>query len=90
MQTLKQYPSRYLLNEAYSLLSRLQQVQPFSMTMPMVKGASVSEVSLKAVTELLEKGKSELRIKVHEFIDKIKLSQNDMWGYPSCSPSLPS
>jgi len=40
----------------------------------MVKGASVSEGSLKAVTELLEKGKTELRIKVHRFIDKIKSS----------------
>ena len=72
MQTLARYPFDYLINEAYSLLSRLQQVKPFSMTMPMVKGASVSNESLKAVVELLEKGKSELRDHVRLFIEKVK------------------
>jgi len=77
VQTLAKYPFDYLINEAYSLLSRLQQVKPFSMTMPMVKGASVSDKSLKAVIELLEKGKSELRAHVHLFIDRVKTADNN-------------
>ena len=36
------YAKDYLINEAQSLLSRLRQVKPFSMTMPMVPGAAVS------------------------------------------------
>src|ERR1700760_2208358 len=62
------YPFDYLINESYSLLARLGQVNPFSMTMPMVKAASVSDKALKEITALLEKGKSELRQNVHRFI----------------------
>jgi hypothetical protein len=75
VQTLDKYPFDYLINEAYSLLSRLKQVKPFSMTMPMVKGASVSGKSLNAVIELLEKGKSELNDHVHLFIEKVKTAE---------------
>ena len=46
------------------------------MTMPMVKGASVSDKSLKAVIELLENGKSILRTHVYLFIEKLKASKN--------------
>jgi hypothetical protein len=42
------------------------------MTMPMVKGASISDKALKEIIELLEKGKKELRNNIHQFIDKIK------------------
>lgn len=52
-------------------------MQPFSMTMPMVKGASVSDKSLKTVMELLEKGTSELRSRAYLFIEKIKTSDNN-------------
>jgi hypothetical protein len=72
VQTISQYPIDYLLNEAYSLLSRLKQVKPFSMTMPMVKGASVSDKALRAVTDFLEKGKSELRSNIFQFIGLLK------------------
>jgi hypothetical protein len=80
VQTLAKYPLDYLTNEAYSLLSRLQQVKPFSMTMPMVKGASVSDKSLKTVMELLEKGKSELRSRTFLFIEKVKKADSSSSG----------
>jgi hypothetical protein len=78
VQTLKQYPFDYLINEAYSLLSRLKQVKPFSMTMPMVRGASVSDKSLKAVIDLLENGKSILGAHVHRFIQEVKRSKKNI------------
>jgi hypothetical protein len=62
------YPFDYLLNESHSLLARLGQVKPFSMTMPMVRAASVSDKALKEITTLLEKGKTELRQNIHRFI----------------------
>lgn len=42
------------------------------MTMPMVKGASVSDQALRDITGLLEKGKRELRDNIYKFIDKVK------------------
>jgi hypothetical protein len=80
LQTLSQYPVEYLFNEAYSLLVRLNQVKPFSMTMPMVKGASVSSEAFKQITELLENGKTNLRKKVYKFIDKTRIRQFDRTG----------
>jgi len=61
----------YLLNEAQSLLARLNQVKPFSMTMPMVKGASISNEALTEIIGMLEKGKHQLRRAVSGFIKTI-------------------
>jgi hypothetical protein len=72
LQQLSTYPYEYLLNESYSLLARLGQLDPFSMTMPMVRGAAVSDKALKEITELLEKGKIALRKNIHSFIDNIQ------------------
>jgi hypothetical protein len=72
MSTISQYPFEYLANESQSLLARLVQIKPFSMTMPMVKGASVSDKALKEIIRLLEKGKEELRNNIYKFIDNIK------------------
>ena len=69
-----QYSFEYLNNEAHSLLSRLNQVKPFTMTMPMVKGASVSARAFKEVIDLLEDEKAVLRKSVYEFIEKLKQS----------------
>jgi hypothetical protein len=66
------YPYDYLLNESYSLLARLGQVKPFTMTMPMVKAASVSDKAVKEITVLLEKGKKELRDKIHRYIHIVR------------------
>jgi hypothetical protein len=72
MVAVNTYPYEYLINESESLISRLQQVKPFSMTMPMVKGASVSNRALKEVMELLEKGKKGLYDAVSKYIQKVK------------------
>jgi hypothetical protein len=75
MSTLSQYSFEYLANEAQSLLARLVQIKPFSMTMPMVKGASVSDKALKDIIRLLEKGKEELRNNVYKFIEDIRAAK---------------
>jgi hypothetical protein len=72
---LSKYPWDYLLNESYSLLARLGQVKPFSMTMPMVKAASVSDRALKEITLMLEEGKKELRDKIVRFINVVRRSK---------------
>ncbi|NCD68721.1 hypothetical protein [Mucilaginibacter agri] len=70
-----QYSFEYLNNEACSLLTRLNQVQPFSMTMPMVKGASVSAKAFKEIIELLENEKAALRKNIYRFIKQVKRQQ---------------
>ncbi len=72
MTAINRYPFDYLISEAQSLLARLQQVKPFSMTMPMVKGASVSNRALKEVMELLDKGKNGLHVAVSNYIQNAK------------------
>jgi hypothetical protein len=72
MVAANKYPYDYLVNESQSLISRLQQVKPFSMTMPMVKGASVSSRALEELTGLLEKGKQEIYDSIKAFIEKVK------------------
>ncbi|MBE7173294.1 MAG: hypothetical protein INR73_22165 [Williamsia sp.] len=77
MLAVPKYAYEYLENESLSLLSRLKQLKPFSMTMPMVKGASVSNEALKSVIELLEKGKKLLYASMSKFIDKVNASQKE-------------
>lgn len=67
-----QYSFEYLNNEARSLLARLNQVKPFSMTMPMVKGASIGKAAYKEVIALLEREKSVLRKGINKFIEDLK------------------
>ncbi|RYF96868.1 MAG: hypothetical protein EOO00_01625 [Chitinophagaceae bacterium] len=66
------YALDYLLNEAQSLLSRLHQVKPFSMTMPMVQGAAVSDRAMKEVSELLEHGKNAVFKSISAFINTVQ------------------
>lgn len=68
MPPLHTYPYEYLINESFSLLTRLNQMKPFSMTMPMVKGAGISGKALKEVVELLETGKKQLHTSIKTFI----------------------
>jgi hypothetical protein len=74
VQHFSRYPSDYLRNEAYSLLARLNRVKPFSLTMPMVKGASVSGRALQQISDLLENSKQELRNNTYKFIETIQSS----------------
>lgn len=72
VHTQRPYATDYLLNEAYALLTRLVAVKPFSMTMPMVLGAAVSDKAMKAVTGLLEEGKQKLRRHLFQFIERVQ------------------
>jgi hypothetical protein len=74
------YPYEYLINESQSLISRLQQVKPFSMTMPMVKGASISTKALDEVVGLLEKGKKEIHKSITQFIEKVNIAKQQRGG----------
>ena len=72
MTTLQTYLVDYLINEANSLHERLHMVKPFTMTMPMVRGASVSGEAFKGITMLIENGKNELHKAVLDFIKMAK------------------
>lgn len=77
MQVYNTYPYDYLLNEAQSLLARINQVKPFSMTMPMVRGASISWMALKKIMNLLEKSKHELYHSICAFIKEVKKAKEE-------------
>lgn len=72
MQDLMKYSTEFLISESKSLLSRLEEVKPFEMTIPMVRGASVSEEAFKQIGMLLNKGKIDLNKKIRDFINKLK------------------
>ncbi len=80
MTAVDKYPYEYLINESQSLISRLQQVKPFSMTMPMVKGASISDKALNEIVGLLEKGKSEIYTSITQFIEKVNAARKQQKG----------
>lgn len=66
----------YLKSEAISLLNRLGQHQPFSLSTPMVAAASPSDAALRAITDHLIKTKRELRQRVQAFLEKLS-GKND-------------
>jgi hypothetical protein len=80
MTAVDKYPYEYLINESQSLISRLQQVKPFSMTMPMVKGASISVKALEEIIGLLEKGKREIHTSITKFIEKVNTAKQQQIG----------
>lgn len=68
------FETQFLINEAASLLNRLNSLKPFSLTMPMVPAACVSDEALKQMTNHLVKGYRELKMKVNDFINYTKSS----------------
>lgn len=66
------FSSQFLVNEAQSLLSRLESVKPFALTMPMVVAANLSNEALKGITDLIVKGNKELKKSVHNFIGFVR------------------
>ncbi len=71
MRNLKKYSTEFLISESKSLLTRLEEVKPFKMTMPMVRSASVSEEAYIKVSDLLDKGKLDLNKRICNFINKL-------------------
>lgn len=62
----------FLVNEAKSLLTRLNLVKPFALTMPMVTAANVNDEAMKGITNLLLAGNKELRKEVNQFIQFLR------------------
>ncbi len=62
----------YLKNEALSMLTRLGQLQPFSLSTSMVTAAGPSNEALRAITNHLVSAKTELRQKVHTYLSQLK------------------
>lgn len=62
----------FIENEVLSLLTRLDQQQPFSMTMPMTPAASVADEALRAVTDHLTTGRRSLRHQASHFLRQVR------------------
>jgi hypothetical protein len=66
------FETQYLINEAESLLSRLNMIKPFALNMPMVTAACVSDQALQQITNLLIGGYKELKKKINAYINWTK------------------
>src|SRR6478609_9571716 len=66
------FTTQFLVNEALSLLSRLEMIRPFALNMPMVIAASIPDDALKAITDLIVAGNKELKGRISSFISWIK------------------
>ncbi|RBL91161.1 hypothetical protein [Chitinophaga flava] len=62
----------FLINEAQGLLTRLKQLQPFEMSMPMVIAAAVPYIAQKEIYTLMTVGKAHLTERVLSFIKNVK------------------
>lgn len=71
------FETQFLVNEAESLLSRLNMVKPFTLNMPMVMAASVSDKAMQGITNLIAGGYKELKKRIHHYINWLKSSLND-------------
>ncbi|MDX2306441.1 MAG: hypothetical protein NW226_26770 [Microscillaceae bacterium] len=65
----------FLIQESYALLSRLNQVKSFDLTISSVEAAKVSREAYQGIQILLDKGKRELFSKVNHFIQVLKQQQ---------------
>ncbi|HKR04875.1 MAG TPA: hypothetical protein VJY62_09580 [Bacteroidia bacterium] len=70
------HSQQFLIGEAKSLLTRLNLLKPFALTMPMVNAANVTNEALKEITNLLLAGNKELKLRVHRFILRLKNEHN--------------
>jgi hypothetical protein len=70
------FETQFLVNEAESLLTRLDTVKPFALNMPMVAAAAVSDDALREITNLIIQGYKELKRKIYDYINWTKKSAN--------------
>lgn len=63
---------RFLVNEAQGLLTRLKQLKPFEMAMPMVPAAAIPYEAQRGIYELILKGKQLLGDRVKRFIQRMR------------------
>ncbi len=74
------FETQFLINEAESLINRLSDIKPFTMNIPMVLAATISDEAMRGITELLIKGYRELKHKVNDYISWVKQPQNHATG----------
>ena len=65
------FATQFLINEAFSLKSRLKSVRPFALTSPMVAAACISDPALKGITDLIIQNTKELNGRIDSFINEI-------------------
>jgi hypothetical protein len=68
------FETQFLINEAESLLARLKMIKPFTMNMPMVMAASVSDKAMQGITNLIVVGYKELKKRINDYINGLKSS----------------
>ncbi|HAD12476.1 MAG TPA: hypothetical protein DCF33_08560 [Saprospirales bacterium] len=69
---------QHFTHEAYGLLERLRQTDPFSITMPMVAAAGISQAALQAITQHWGNRRSQLEKEIGQFlalVDKLTPEQ---------------
>lgn len=66
------FETQFLINEAESLLSRLKMLKPFTMSMPMVMAASISDKAMQGITNLTVAGYKELKKRINDYINGLK------------------
>src|SRR6185436_19774497 len=70
------FETQFLVNEAESLLSRLKQMKPFSLNMPMVLAAGISDKAMQGITNLLLGGYKELKKRINDYSNWVRSSLN--------------
>jgi hypothetical protein len=65
----------FLINEAQGLLTRLEQLQPFATSMPMVTAAAIPYVAQMEIHKLILAGKKKLGDRVRGFIRKMRTTE---------------
>ena len=58
----------FLVNESRALLTRLRQVKPFLLSMPMVVAANISPAAQQGIHQLLGDNYQELKVKIQQFM----------------------
>ncbi|MBV9963194.1 MAG: hypothetical protein JO072_13190 [Parafilimonas sp.] len=70
------FATQFMVGEALSLLSRLEMVKPFALSMPMVVAANIPDEALKGITDLIVSGNKELKKRVRDFVNWVKHSSS--------------
>lgn len=66
------FATQFMVGEAQSLLSRLETVKPFALTMPMVVAANIPDEALKGITDIIVSSNKELKKRVRNFVGWVK------------------
>lgn len=66
------FATQFLINEANSLLTRLEMVKPFALSMPMVMAAGIPDKAMESITDLIVASNKDLKRNVSKFITWVK------------------